>query len=78
LQGQRFSPLTSRMKAWQHPRRQGNGGAESSTSSSKGSQEQTGWHIDRTQSIPLQWHTSSNKTTPTPLRLHFPVVSVLR
>jgi hypothetical protein len=36
LQVQRFSPLSSRQEAWQHPSRHGAGGAESATSSSEG------------------------------------------
>jgi hypothetical protein len=35
----RFSPLSSRQEAWQHPGRHGTGGAESSTSYSEGKQK---------------------------------------
>jgi hypothetical protein len=42
LQFQRFSPLSSKHEAWQHPARHGAGGAESSTSCSEGKQEETG------------------------------------
>jgi hypothetical protein len=47
LQVQRFSPLSSRQEAWQHPGRHGTGGAESSISCSKGKKEKTVSHVAR-------------------------------
>jgi hypothetical protein len=73
LQVQRFSPLSSRQETWQHPGRHGAGGAESSTSSCKGIQEQTVFQASRprvSKSILIvtyflkQGHIYSNKDTP--------------
>jgi hypothetical protein len=42
LTGSEVPTIIIKAEAWQHPGRHGTGGAEGSTSSSKGSQEQTG------------------------------------
>jgi hypothetical protein len=69
--------------AWQHPGWLGTGGAESSTSWSRGNQEKTGSHVARRRvSLPTptvthflqQGHTYSNKATPTPTRPHLLIV----
>ena len=72
LQLQRFSPLSLWQEAWQHAGRHGAGGAESSTSLSKGGQEQTFSSELGGASEPIlivtlflqQGHTYSNKVTP--------------
>ena len=69
---QRFSSLLSWWEAWQHPGRHGSGeGTKSSTSWSKGRQENTGSQASTrvSRSTPtaehfLQGHTYSNKVTP--------------
>jgi hypothetical protein len=72
LQVQGFSPLSPRQEAWQRPGRYGTGGAESSTSCSKGKQEKTGFQAARIQVLnPIstvtqflqQGHAYSNKAT---------------
>ena len=72
LQFQRCSSLSSRLETWQHPGRHGAGGAESSTSSSKGIQEQTRSQADRrmVSNLTPTWHTTSKKATPTSTRPH--------
>jgi hypothetical protein len=42
LTGSEVQSIIIKVEAWQHPGRHGAGGAEGSTSSSKGSQEQAG------------------------------------
>jgi hypothetical protein len=73
LQVLRLSLLSSRWEAWQHPGRHGTGRAESSTFLSKGSQEQTVFHVARRRvskptptvtHFPHQGHTHSNKVIP--------------
>ena len=73
LQVQRFSPLSSRWKTWQHSGRHGAGGAESSASLSEGCQEKTGFQPARMRILQpthtvthffQQGHTYSNKATP--------------
>jgi hypothetical protein len=64
---QRLSSLSSRQETWQHTSRHSSGGAESSTSCSKGKWEKTGFQAARrkvSQSPLPQWHISSNKVTP--------------
>ena len=82
FQFQRFYTLLSWQKAWHHLGRHDAGeGAESSTSWSEGSRERV-WLLCTGQSLstrspqspPTQWHTSSNQATPTPTRLHLPIV----
>jgi hypothetical protein len=69
----RFSTLSSYQEAWQHPGRHGAGGAESSTSCSKGKQEKTDSQAARrrvSKSTPTvtqvlqQGYTYSKKATP--------------
>ena len=43
LIGSEVQPITIKAGTWQHPGRPGAGGAESSTSSSEGNQEKTGF-----------------------------------
>jgi hypothetical protein len=43
LAGSGFQSIVIKVEAWQHPGRHGAGGAEASTSSSEGSQEQAGY-----------------------------------
>jgi hypothetical protein len=75
----RFSPLSSWSEARQGPGRHIAGKAESSTSSSKGSQEQTvSQTARRVQNPPTKRHTSSNKATPTSTRPHLLIVPLPR
>ena len=71
LQVQRFSPLSSRQKAWQHP------GMTlkklSSTSCSEGEQKIAVFQEARRSPLP-QWQTSSSKVTPVPTRPHLLIV----
>jgi hypothetical protein len=60
LQVQSFSPLSSLQGSQQHPGRHGAGGAESSTSYSKGQQEKTGSQAAR-----------KRVSKPTPTVTHF-------
>ena len=70
LQFQRFSSLSSWWEAWQHAgRHDAEEGAEGLTSWSAGSRRRLCQYWAelehrRPQSLPPQWHTSSNKTTP--------------
>jgi hypothetical protein len=71
--GSEVQSIIIKAGAWQHPGRHGAGGAESSTSSSKGKQEKTSSEATRKRvSKPTptvthffqQGHTYSNKATP--------------
>jgi hypothetical protein len=68
------------VRTWRHTDRHGAGGAQSSTSESKGSQEEvlfcTGWSLStrRPQSPTTQWCTLSNKATPPLIRPHLLIV----
>ena len=64
----RFSPLSSWSEARQGPGRHIAGKAESSTSSSKGSQEQT---VFQEEGLKVHPHTSSNKDTPLNSAIHW-------
>jgi len=65
LTGSEVQSIIIKAGAWQGLGRHGPGGAESSTSSSKGSQEQTVSYMTKRSVDPSpQWHTFSNKTTP--------------
>jgi hypothetical protein len=91
LRVQRFNPLSSGQETQQCPGRHSAGGAESSTSSSKGSQEQTVFHVARRRvSNPTltvidflqQGHTYSNKATPpnsvTPWAKHIQTTTLIK
>ena len=70
LQFQRFSLLLSWWEAWQYEGRHGFGGAKSSVSWSKSSQEEALFWLGTSKSTPTvthffqQGHTYSNKATP--------------
>ena len=77
LQFQRFSLLSLWQEAWWHAGRCGAGGAESSTSWAPGRNivlHCTELEHRRPQTPPPQWHTSSNKTTPTPTKPYLLIV----
>ena len=68
LPGLEVQSIIIRAGTWQHRARHGAGGAESSTSSSEGCYEETDFQAARVRvlSSHQQWHTYSNKATPTP------------
>jgi hypothetical protein len=72
--------LSSWQEAWQLPGRHGaSEGVESSASRSEAQRIlfHTGWSWTiGTQSPPPEWHTSSNKATPTPTMLHLPIAQL--
>jgi hypothetical protein len=85
LQFQRFRSLSSWLEAQHHAVTLGAGGAICliwRSSWSEGSQKETFIHtgqslnIRRPHSLPMQWHTSSNNATPTPIRQHLVIVSL--
>jgi hypothetical protein len=65
LTGSEVQSIIIKAGAWQHPGRHGAGGAKSSTSSSKGKQEKTGFQTARTSVLTALTHSD----TPTPTRL---------
>jgi hypothetical protein len=66
LTGSEVKFIIIKAGTWQHSGRHGARGAESSTSSSEGCQEKTGFQGARTRVLSPcpQWHTYSNKATP--------------
>jgi hypothetical protein len=64
LTGSEDQSIITKMGVWQYPSRHGRGGAESSTSSSKVSQEQAVFEQlgGESHRVLLQWHTSSKSS----------------
>ena len=76
LTGSEVQSIIIKAGSWECPGRYGAGGAESSTSSSKGRQEKTGFQAAKTRILSPhpQWHTSSNKATPILTRPHLQIL----
>lgn len=64
LTGSEVQSIIIKARTWQHPCRHGTGGAESSTSCSKGKQKTDSSTLGRASKPTPQWHSSFNKVTP--------------